>query len=143
MLRPQKPSPSPTLKTFSTSPPGKFPRAERFSKRVHIKTPTQQSGRVTIPMRKILKIKAKDYNLNFDASDVEDFIKRAERIASIEGANERDIFMQIAFWIEDKGSIYGIERMPAYEMEDWDQFTKEMISKWGKVDQKEDTGKIH
>ncbi|MBW0549139.1 hypothetical protein O181_088854 [Austropuccinia psidii MF-1] len=134
MLRPQQPSPSPTPKTFATSTPGTLPRAARFAKRVHITTPTQQPERVTIPTRKIVKIKAKDYNLNFDGSDVEDFIKRAERIASIEGANERDLAMQIAFWSEDKDIRYEIEGMPGYEMEDWDQLKKEMISKWGKVE---------
>ncbi|MBW0527254.1 hypothetical protein O181_066969 [Austropuccinia psidii MF-1] len=77
MLRPQQPSPSPTPKTFATSTPGTLPRAARFSKRVHIKTPTQKPKRVTIPTRKIVKIKAKDYKLNFDGSDVEDCIKRA------------------------------------------------------------------
>ncbi|MBW0490505.1 hypothetical protein O181_030220 [Austropuccinia psidii MF-1] len=117
MLRPQQPSPSPTPKTFATSTSGKFPRAARFSKRVHITTPTQQPERVTIPTRKIAKRKAKDYNLNFDGSDLEDFIKRAERIASIEGANERDFAMQIAFWSEDKDIRYEIEGIPGYEME--------------------------
>ncbi|MBW0580040.1 hypothetical protein O181_119755 [Austropuccinia psidii MF-1] len=134
MLRPQQPSPSPTPKTFATSTPGTLPRAARFAKRVHITTPTQQPERATIPTRKIVKIKAKDYNLNFDGSDVEDFIKRAERIASIEGANESNLAMQIAFWSEDKDIRYEIEGMPGYEMEDWDQLKKEMISKWGKVE---------
>ncbi|MBW0515956.1 hypothetical protein O181_055671 [Austropuccinia psidii MF-1] len=96
MLRPQKPSLSPTPKTFATFTPGTLPRAARFAKRVHITTPTQQHERLTIPTRKIVKIKAKYYNLNFDGSDVEDFIKRAKKIASIEGANERDSPMQIA-----------------------------------------------
>ncbi|MBW0543350.1 hypothetical protein O181_083065 [Austropuccinia psidii MF-1] len=121
ILRPQKPSPSPTPKTFATSTPGTFPRAARFGKRVHITTPTQKPERATIPTRKIVKIKAKDYNLNFYGSDVEDFIKRAERIASIEGANERDLAMQIAFWSEDKDIRYEIKGMPGYEIEDWDQ----------------------
>ncbi|MBW0524608.1 hypothetical protein O181_064323 [Austropuccinia psidii MF-1] len=76
-LRPQQPSPSPIPKTFATSTPGKFPRASIFSKRVHITTSTHKPEIVTIPIRKIVKIKAKDYNLNFDGSDVEDFIKIA------------------------------------------------------------------
>ncbi|MBW0541754.1 hypothetical protein O181_081469 [Austropuccinia psidii MF-1] len=134
MLRPQQPLPSPTPTTFVTSTPVKLPRATRFAKRVHIKTPTPQPERVTIPTRKISKIKAKDFNLNFYGRDVEDFIKRAERIASIEGANERDLAMKIAFWSEDKDIRYEIERMPGYEMEDRDQLKKEMISKWGKVE---------
>ncbi|MBW0591550.1 hypothetical protein O181_131265 [Austropuccinia psidii MF-1] len=134
MLRPQKPSPSPTPKTLATSTPGTFPRAERFAKRVNITTPTQQPERATIPTRKIVKIKAKGYNLNFDESDVEDFIKHAERIASIEGANESDLAMQIAFWSEDKDIRYEIEGMTGYEMEDWDQLKKEMISKWENVE---------
>ncbi|MBW0543884.1 hypothetical protein O181_083599 [Austropuccinia psidii MF-1] len=85
MLRPQPLSASPTPKTFATSTP------VTFAKRVHIATPTQKPERVTIPTRKIVKIKANDYNLNFVGSDVEDFIKRAESIASIEGANERNL----------------------------------------------------
>ncbi|MBW0576898.1 hypothetical protein O181_116613 [Austropuccinia psidii MF-1] len=133
MLRPQQPSPSPTPKTFETSTPGTFPRAARFEKRVHITTPTQQPERVTIPTRKIVQIKAKYYDLNFDGNDVEDFIKRAERIALIEGANKQDLAMQIPFWSEDKDIRYEIEGMPGYEMEDWHQLKKEMISKWGKV----------
>ncbi|MBW0486806.1 hypothetical protein O181_026521 [Austropuccinia psidii MF-1] len=112
ILRPQQPSPSPTPKTFATSTPGKLPRAARFAKRVHITTPTQKPETVTIPIRNIIKTKAKDYSLNFDGSDVEDFIKRAERIALIEGENERDLAMQIAFWIGDKDITYEIEGIP-------------------------------
>ncbi|MBW0574632.1 hypothetical protein O181_114347 [Austropuccinia psidii MF-1] len=108
MIRPQQPSPSPTPKTFATSTPGTLPRAARFAKRVHITTPTQQPERVTIPKRKIVKTKENNYSLNFDGCDVEDFIKRAERIASIEGANERDLAMKIAFWSEDKDNRYEI-----------------------------------
>ncbi|MBW0580343.1 hypothetical protein O181_120058 [Austropuccinia psidii MF-1] len=134
MLRPQQPSPSPTPKGFTTSTPGTFPRAARFAKRVHITKPTQQPERATIPITNIVKIKAKYYKLNFDGSDVEDFIKRPERIASIERANERDLDMQIAFWSEDQDIRYEIEGIPGYEKEDWDQLKKEIISKWGKVE---------
>ncbi|MBW0469598.1 hypothetical protein O181_009313 [Austropuccinia psidii MF-1] len=108
MLRPQQPSPSPTTKTFATSTPGTFPREARFVKRVHITTPTQKPERVTIPTGKIVKIKVKNYSLNFDGSDVEDLIKRAEWIASIEGTNKRDLALQIAVWSEDKDIRYEI-----------------------------------
>ncbi|MBW0572744.1 hypothetical protein O181_112459 [Austropuccinia psidii MF-1] len=109
MLRPQQPSPSPTLRIFATFTPGTFPRSARVANREHITKSTQKTERATITTRKIVKIKAKDYNVNFDGSDVEDFIKRAERIASTEGANERDLIMQIAFWSEDKDLRYEIE----------------------------------
>ncbi|MBW0547830.1 hypothetical protein O181_087545 [Austropuccinia psidii MF-1] len=79
--RTKKTLPSPTPKAFAISTPGKFPRAKRFEKRVHIKTQTQKNEIVTITTRNIVKIKAKDYNLNFDGYDVEDFITRAKRIA--------------------------------------------------------------
>ncbi|MBW0535134.1 hypothetical protein O181_074849 [Austropuccinia psidii MF-1] len=114
MLRPQQPSPSPTLRIFATSTPGTLPRATRVANREHITKSTQTTERVTITTIKIVKIKAKDYNINFDGSDVEDFIKRAERIASTEGANERDLIMQIAFWNEDKDLRYEIEGIPVY-----------------------------
>ncbi|MBW0479949.1 hypothetical protein O181_019664 [Austropuccinia psidii MF-1] len=81
--RPQQPSPSQTPKTYKNSTPGTLPRAARFSERVPITTPTQQPERVKITTIKIVKIKEKDYSFNFDVSDVEDSIKRAERIASI------------------------------------------------------------
>ncbi|MBW0552520.1 hypothetical protein O181_092235 [Austropuccinia psidii MF-1] len=103
-------------------------------KRVHIKTPTQQPERVTITTRKILTIKAKAYKLKCDESGVEDFIKKAERIESTEGANERNLDMQIECWNEDKDIRYEILGIPGYETEDWDQLKKEMISKWGKVE---------
>ncbi|MBW0460670.1 hypothetical protein O181_000385 [Austropuccinia psidii MF-1] len=112
MLRLQKPQPSQNPRTFATSTPGTFPRAARFSKRVHIITPTQKPESVTIPKRKVVKVKAKDYNLNFYGSDFEDFIKRAEMITPIEGENERDLAIQIAFWSEDKDIRYEIEGMP-------------------------------
>ncbi|MBW0541604.1 hypothetical protein O181_081319 [Austropuccinia psidii MF-1] len=126
MLRPQPPSPSPTPYTFVKSTPGTLPRGARFAKRVHIQTQTQELERITIPTRKSVKIKEKDDNLKFERSYFEDLIKRAERIASIEGANERHLAMQIKFWSEDKDI--------RYEMEDWNQLKKEMISKWGKVE---------
>ncbi|MBW0571332.1 hypothetical protein O181_111047 [Austropuccinia psidii MF-1] len=42
--------------------------------------------------------------------------------------------MQIAFWSEDKDIRYETEGMQGYEIEDWDQLKKEMISKWRKVE---------
>ncbi|MBW0474291.1 hypothetical protein O181_014006 [Austropuccinia psidii MF-1] len=126
MLRPQQPSQSPTPKTFARFTPGTFPRAARFSNRVNITTPMQPAGRVTIHTRNIVKRKAKDYNLNFEGLDVEDFIKRAKRIVSMEEANERDLAMQIAFWSEAKEIRYEIEGTHEYEMEDLDQLKKEM-----------------
>ncbi|MBW0587726.1 hypothetical protein O181_127441 [Austropuccinia psidii MF-1] len=42
--------------------------------------------------------------------------------------------MQISLWSEDKDIRYEIKGMPGYEMEDWNQLKKEMISKWGKVE---------
>ncbi|MBW0548025.1 hypothetical protein O181_087740 [Austropuccinia psidii MF-1] len=97
MLRPQQLSPPPTPKAFATSTPGKLPTAERFEKMVHITTPTQQPERFTIPTKYIVKIKAKYYKLSFNGSDVEDFIKRPESIASIEECNERCLAMEIEF----------------------------------------------
>ncbi|MBW0581756.1 hypothetical protein O181_121471 [Austropuccinia psidii MF-1] len=134
-LRHQKPLPSPTPKTFATSTPGTLPRDARVSQRVHITTPTQKPEIATIPTRKIAKIKEKDYKLKFNGSYVENFIKRMERIASIEGSNERDLAMQIEFWSEYKDIRYEIEGIPGYKMEEWDQLKKEMIRKWGKVEE--------
>ncbi|MBW0591860.1 hypothetical protein O181_131575 [Austropuccinia psidii MF-1] len=135
MLRHQKPSPLLSPKTFAKSIPGILPRAERFERRVHTKTPTQKPERATILKRKIVKIKAKDYNLSFFGSYVETSIKRAERIASIEGDNEKDLSMQIAFWTKDKDKGYEIEGIAGYEMKEWDQFKNKIISKWGKVEE--------
>ncbi|MBW0538691.1 hypothetical protein O181_078406 [Austropuccinia psidii MF-1] len=55
-------------------------------------------------------------------------------IASTKGDNERNLAMLIEFWSEDKDIRYETEAMPGYEMEDWDQLKKEMISKWERVD---------
>ncbi|MBW0515131.1 hypothetical protein O181_054846 [Austropuccinia psidii MF-1] len=118
MLRPQKPLPSSIPKTFEISTPGAIQRASRLDKGVHITTPTQKPGRVTTPTRKSVKIQEKGYNLNFYGSNVEDFIKRAERIESIEGANERDLEMKIPLWSEYKNIRYEIEGMPGYEKEE-------------------------
>ncbi|MBW0523928.1 hypothetical protein O181_063643 [Austropuccinia psidii MF-1] len=96
------------------------PHQENCQDMQDLKKRTEKTERVTIPTRKIVKIKAKDYNLNFDGSDLEDFVKSSERIASIKGANERDLAMKIAFWSEAKDIRYEIEGMPGYEMEDWD-----------------------
>ncbi|MBW0552108.1 hypothetical protein O181_091823 [Austropuccinia psidii MF-1] len=108
MLRPQQQSKSPTPKKFATPIPGTFPIPARFEKRVNIITPTQQPEIFTITTRKIFKRKAMDYNLKFDGSDVEEFIKKAEKIASIEGTNEMDLEMQIACWSEDEDIRYEI-----------------------------------
>ncbi|MBW0516766.1 hypothetical protein O181_056481 [Austropuccinia psidii MF-1] len=87
ILRPQKSSPSPNPKTFATATQATLQRAARFSKMLHITTPTQQPERVTLPTRRVVKMKANNYNLSFNGNELEDFIKRAESIASIEGEN--------------------------------------------------------
>ncbi|MBW0484129.1 hypothetical protein O181_023844 [Austropuccinia psidii MF-1] len=84
ILRPQPPSPTPNQKSFSKSTPGNLKRSGRRARRVKITTPDLSPERVAIPSRRIVKIKAEYYNLDFDDSYVEDFIKRSERRAAIE-----------------------------------------------------------
>ncbi|MBW0493445.1 hypothetical protein O181_033160 [Austropuccinia psidii MF-1] len=82
----------------------------------------------------VVKIKAKDYNLNFNGQEVEKFIRKVEIIAQIEGANEEDLAMQMAFWTTDPRISDAIEEMPIYEEGNWSQLKKDLIAKWGRVE---------
>ncbi|MBW0529220.1 hypothetical protein O181_068935 [Austropuccinia psidii MF-1] len=77
---------SPTPGPRATSTPGTETRSEDIPRIVFVTTPNNPSPlqhkapRQEIP---VVKIKAKDYNLNFYGEEVEKFIKKVERIASI------------------------------------------------------------
>ncbi|MBW0522796.1 hypothetical protein O181_062511 [Austropuccinia psidii MF-1] len=121
-------SPSPYPRPMATSTAYTEQRQSTLPRRVNISSqiPTplhQEIPRNTTP---IVKIQAKDYNLRLDGKDVERLIQKVENIAEIEGASERDIARQIAFWTKDEEISYYIEGIPGYETAYWDQLKMDM-----------------
>ncbi|MBW0577412.1 hypothetical protein O181_117127, partial [Austropuccinia psidii MF-1] len=113
------------------------PRPQTHQRRAFFSTPTNPSPlqhQILRQERPVVKIKAKDYNLNFNGEEVEKFIRKVEKIAQIEGAREEDLAMQMAFWTTDSKNSDAIEAMPGYEEGNWSQLKKDLITKWGRVE---------
>ncbi|MBW0585610.1 hypothetical protein O181_125325, partial [Austropuccinia psidii MF-1] len=130
-IRPEDSPISPTPGPRATSTPETNPRRAFFS------TPNNPSPLQQQVLKKeslVVKIKAKDYNLNFNGEEVEKFIKKVERIAQIEGATDEDLAMQMAFWTTDPRISDSIEAMPGYEEGNWTQLKKDLITKWRRVE---------
>ncbi|KAA1072873.1 hypothetical protein PGTUg99_023687 [Puccinia graminis f. sp. tritici] len=72
-------------------------------------------------------------NLDFDGSEVELFIKRVEKIASLHKAGGQDVALQLPFMIKDKKISECIENMEGHENRDWELLKKELIRKWGRA----------
>ncbi|MBW0569684.1 hypothetical protein O181_109399 [Austropuccinia psidii MF-1] len=94
------------------------PRPQTHQRRAFFSTPRNPSAlqhQILRKERPVVKIKARDYNLNFNGEEVEKFIRKVERIAQIEGARKEDLAMQMAFWIAGSKISDAIEAMPGYE----------------------------
>ncbi|MBW0567153.1 hypothetical protein O181_106868 [Austropuccinia psidii MF-1] len=103
-VRPEESPSSPTPGPRATSTPATEPRPQTHQMRAFISTPTNPSplqNQILRQERPFFKIKAKDYDLNFNGEEVEKFISKVERIAQIEGAREEDLAMHMAFWTTD------------------------------------------
>ncbi|MBW0506179.1 hypothetical protein O181_045894 [Austropuccinia psidii MF-1] len=134
---PEESPSSPTPGPRATSTPETESRPQPHQGRAFFPTPTNPSPlqhQTFRQERPVVKIKAKDYNLNFNGEEVEKFISKVERIAQTEGAREEDLAMQMAFWTTDSRISDAIEAMPGYEEGDWIQLKKDLITKWGRVD---------
>ncbi|MBW0563275.1 hypothetical protein O181_102990 [Austropuccinia psidii MF-1] len=87
-IRPEDSPILPTPGPRSTSTPEKNPIINNIP-RAFVSTPNNPSPlqqQVLKKERPVVKIKEKDYNLNFNGEEVEKFIKKVERISQIEGA---------------------------------------------------------
>ncbi|MBW0551837.1 hypothetical protein O181_091552 [Austropuccinia psidii MF-1] len=85
-VRPEDSPISPTPGPRATSTPATEPRSKDISRIGFVTTPNSPSPlQKKVPRKEIpvVRIKAKDYNLNFDGEEVEKCIKKVERIASI------------------------------------------------------------
>ncbi|MBW0508363.1 hypothetical protein O181_048078 [Austropuccinia psidii MF-1] len=135
-------SPTPGSRVIST--PETDPRSQNIPRRVFVTTlnnPSllqQKIPRQGIPL---VKIEAKDYNLNFDGEEVEKFIIKGERIAQIEGETDEDLAMQMEIWTTDQKVGDAIEAVPGYEEGSWTQLKKDLITKWGRVEPERRYGK--
>ncbi|MBW0472817.1 hypothetical protein O181_012532 [Austropuccinia psidii MF-1] len=113
------------------------PRINNIPRRAFVSTPNNPSPlqkQVLKQERPLVKIKAKDYNFNFNGEEVEKFIKNVQKIAQIEIEKEEDLAMQMAFWTTDPRISDAIEAIPGYEEGDWTQFEKELRTKWGRIE---------
>ncbi|MBW0575310.1 hypothetical protein O181_115025 [Austropuccinia psidii MF-1] len=83
-IRPEDSPISPTPGPRATSTPETNPRINNIPRRALVSTPNDKSPlqqQVLEQESPVVKIKAKDYNLNFNGEEVEKFIKKAERIS--------------------------------------------------------------
>ncbi|MBW0564082.1 hypothetical protein O181_103797 [Austropuccinia psidii MF-1] len=81
--------------------------------------------------RFVVKIKAKEYEPNFNEEEVENFVKKVERISQIEGAKAECLTMLMAFWTTDPRISDAIEAMPGYEEGNCTPLKKDLIITWG------------
>ncbi|MBW0489548.1 hypothetical protein O181_029263 [Austropuccinia psidii MF-1] len=126
---------SPTTGPRATSTPATEPRTQNIPRRAFLTTPNNPSllqKKVPRQERPVVKIKAKDYNINFDGEEVEKFIKKVERIAQIEVETDEDLEMQMTFCTRDQKVSDAIEAMPGYEEGNWTQLKIDLITKMGK-----------
>ena len=89
--------------------------------------PRTQSSRP----RKIIKIDNHDRNLLFKGKDVEKFIRRFEKSATVDGASAYDMVSQILFFMEKEEFMDEIEDMTGFIDEDWESLKVQMKKKWG------------
>ncbi|KAA1137941.1 hypothetical protein PGTUg99_012005 [Puccinia graminis f. sp. tritici] len=92
--------------------------------KAEIKLPDEEKGVV---------LDTKKLNINFDGSEVELFIKRVEKIASLHKAGGQDVALQLPFMIKDQKISESIENMDGHETRDWELLKKELIRKWGRA----------
>ncbi|MBW0462425.1 hypothetical protein O181_002140 [Austropuccinia psidii MF-1] len=138
-VRPEESPISPTPGPRAKFTPATESRSSNTPRRVFVSKPTNPSPlQQEIPRkeRSVVKIKAKNYNLNFNGEEVEKFIKKIERIAQIGGATEEALEMQMAFWTTDSKISDAIEAMPGYEEGKQMELKKDLITKWGRVEPK-------
>ena len=104
--------------------PAPTPESSQFRSRSEIKLPDEERG-IVLDTKKI--------NLHFDGSEVELFIKRVEKVASLYKAGGRDVALQLPFMIKDRKISECIENMEGHENRDWELLKKELIRKWGRA----------
>ncbi|KNZ59589.1 hypothetical protein VP01_169g8 [Puccinia sorghi] len=100
------------------------PESSQFKQKEEIKLPDERKG-IMLDTRKV--------NLHFDGSEVEVFIKRVEKVASMHGAGGQDVALQLPFMIKDRKISEAIENMEGHETRDWELLKKELIRKWGRA----------
>ncbi|MBW0532659.1 hypothetical protein O181_072374 [Austropuccinia psidii MF-1] len=136
-VRPEDSPISPTPGPRETSTPETQPRTQNIPMGSFVTTPNIPSPLQQIVPRQerpVVKIKAKDYNLNFVGDEVEKFIRKVERTAQIAGATDEGLAMQIAFWTTEPRFSDAIGAMPGYQEGNWTQLKKDLITKWGRVE---------
>ncbi|MBW0462750.1 hypothetical protein O181_002465 [Austropuccinia psidii MF-1] len=120
------PIPGPRTKfTPETEPkPQNIQRQDFVPKPDSQSTLQQQAPRQEIT---VVKVKAKDYNLNFDGEKVEKFIKKVERIAQIGGEKDEELAKDMEFWKTELKVSDEIEAMSHYEEGNLTQLKKDLI----------------
>ncbi|OAV86118.1 hypothetical protein PTTG_10505 [Puccinia triticina 1-1 BBBD Race 1] len=73
--------------------PGSTPNSSQFRSRAEIKLQDEEKGVV---------LDTKKMNLYFDGTEVELFIQRVEKIASVQKAGGQDVALQLPFIIKDR-----------------------------------------
>ncbi|MBW0543167.1 hypothetical protein O181_082882 [Austropuccinia psidii MF-1] len=136
-IRPEDSPISSTLGPRATSTPETEPRINNIPRRAFVSThnnPRPLQQQVLKQERPVVKIKAKDYNLNFNGEEVEKFIKKVEIIAQIEGESDEDLAIKMAFWTTEPRMSDTIEAIPGYEEGNWTQLKKVRITKQRRVE---------
>ncbi|MBW0567769.1 hypothetical protein O181_107484 [Austropuccinia psidii MF-1] len=85
-VRPEESPPSPIPGPKATSTQETEPRAQTHQRRAFFSTPTNPSPlqhQILRQKRPVVKIRAKDYTLNFNGDEVAEFVRKVERIAQI------------------------------------------------------------
>ncbi|PLW12914.1 hypothetical protein PCASD_22092 [Puccinia coronata f. sp. avenae] len=78
-------------------------------------------------------IDAKKANITFDGTEVEEFIKRLENIASILKCGSISLARQLPYIINNNEIGRSIELMEGHETGDWELLKKSFFRKWGRA----------
>ncbi|OAV86176.1 hypothetical protein PTTG_30045, partial [Puccinia triticina 1-1 BBBD Race 1] len=103
---------------------GPLPESSQAQPHTKIMLPDERKGVI---------LDVKKTNLHFDGTEVETFIQRLEKVASIQGAGAIDLAFQLPLIINNKKISEALEQMDGNETGNWELLKKQMIRKWGRA----------
>ena len=84
--------------------------------------------------KKMIKIKPQDKSLRFAGTRIEAFIRQYELAASLDGASDEDMVLQIPSFVSGEDIQDAIWDMSGYANKSWPLLKEQMIERWGQLD---------
>ncbi|KAI7943547.1 hypothetical protein MJO28_011075 [Puccinia striiformis f. sp. tritici] len=95
----------------------------------------EKEEEIQLPKEGTLKgyLDTKKTTVSFDGTEVEDFIKRIQRMAKLQDCGSKNLALQLPFIIPNQKTSRAMELMEGHKIGNWDLLKKEMIRKWGRA----------